>query len=166
LLLKLLVLFVCVPLVELWLLLLLAEHTSVGVALAVVIVTGVTGTLLARAQGWHTLRAIRAEVARGRFPGTSLIDAAMILCAGALLLTPGLLTDALGLSMLIPGCRRLYRRMAQQWIRSHFQLQTWTVAEPDGRRGTATAEKKMTNDGRREAGGRRTEDGGQQSTEG
>jgi UPF0716 protein FxsA len=122
-----LALFILLPLVELYLLLVLARHTSVGFTLACVVVTGVTGTVLARSQGWRTLLAVRAELARGRFPAEALIDAAMIFLAGVLLLTPGLITDAVGMTLLIPACRRFYRRKCRQWLREHVRLEAWSV---------------------------------------
>ncbi len=133
-LLRLLVLFVVVPLIELVLLLQLAEWTDWWFALAVVIVTGVTGTMLARVQGFRTLQRIRLELAAGRLPTEALLDTAMIFIAGALLLTPGLLTDAFGLSLLIPFCRRWYRQRVAAWIRRHFQVYTAAAADGSSRR--------------------------------
>ena len=132
-LLKLLVLFVVVPLIELWLLLLLADYTEWYIALLVVIATGVVGTLLARSQGWRTFRRIQTEMSEGQLPTEALMDAAMIFCAGALLLTPGMLTDAFGMSLLLPFCRRWYRRRLMVWIRRHFKVEAITPAEPVGR---------------------------------
>ena len=122
-LLKLLVLFVCVPLIELALLLTLAKYTSLVLTLLVVVVTGVAGTLLARAQGWQTFQRIQRETSQGNLPTDSLIDAAMIFCAGALLLTPGLLTDAFGLSLLIPTFRKYYRAGLLRWVKRHFKVE-------------------------------------------
>ena len=119
---KLLALFVLVPMAELTLLLLLARQTSPWTALLVVLGTGVAGTLLARSQGWKTLRNIQLESSQGKIPTDSLLDAAMIFCAGALLLTPGLLTDAVGLSLLIPFFRRRYRQLLRRWIGRHFRV--------------------------------------------
>jgi UPF0716 protein FxsA len=133
LLLRLAALLILVPLVELWLLLVVARHTSVATTLLLVIVTGVTGTLLARAQGWRTLQTIRRELAHGHVPTASLLDAAMIFLAGALLLTPGLLTDAVGLSLLIPTCRRGYRRVAVRWIQRHFTVDSASPFPPTNR---------------------------------
>lgn len=99
--------FVLVPLAELALLLYLAEIFSWQRTLLLVIVTGVLGTLLARSQGWRTWVRIRDELAAGRMPAESLLDAVLIFVAGALLLTPGVLTDALGISLLIPPVPRL-----------------------------------------------------------
>jgi UPF0716 protein FxsA len=130
---KLLALFILVPLAELWVLLVLARHTSIWVALLVVIVTGVAGTLLVKTQGWRTMRRITEELQRGRLPTDALLDASMILGAGVLLLTPGLLTDALGISLLIPCCRRRYRQAVVAWIRKHTHIQSWAGTPPDAR---------------------------------
>ena len=119
---KLLLLFIVLPLVELSLLLWLAQLTGPWLTLAIVIVTGVVGTLLARSQGWRTYRRIHTDLAGGRLPTDSLLDALLIIFAGALLLTPGVLTDAFGLSLLIPLCRRHYRRRLVGWFKSHFQI--------------------------------------------
>jgi UPF0716 protein FxsA len=123
-LLKLLTLFVVVPLVELALLLQLAEWTDWRITLGVVIITGVIGTLLARSQGFRTLRRIQAELRQGQLPAEALLDAAMIFFAGALLLTPGLITDVFGMSLLLPFCRRWYRKRLLHWIRRRFQVRT------------------------------------------
>jgi UPF0716 protein FxsA len=117
---KLLLLFVLVPLIELWLLLWLADRTSSLSTFTLVVVTGVVGTWLARSQGWRTLRRIRLAMARGELPAEALWDAAMIFAGGLLLLTPGLLTDAWGVSLLVPRCRRRYRRWLQAWFRRQF----------------------------------------------
>lgn len=127
--LRLLALFVFVPLVELWLLLVLARHTSVAATLLLVVVTGVVGTVLAREQGWRTIRTIQRELAQGHLPTDALLDAAMILMAGAMLLTPGMITDAIGLTLLLPPCRRFWRRQAARWLRRHFTLHMSPVAD-------------------------------------
>lgn len=121
----LLLLFVCIPLFELAILLYLAGVTSVGATLLLVVVTGVIGASLARRQGWTTYVRIQQELAEGRMPTESLLDAAMIFVAGAVLLTPGILTDIFGFSLLVPACRRFYRRSVSRWIRSRFRVQTF-----------------------------------------
>jgi UPF0716 protein FxsA len=121
---RLLVLFTVVPLVELALLLYLAELTDWRFTLGLVIVTGLIGTVLARREGFRTYRVIRQELAAGRIPGASMFDAVMIFIAGALLLTPGILTDAFGFTLLLPPCRAYYRRRLIAWFRSHFTVFT------------------------------------------
>lgn len=106
---RLFLLFIVLPLIELVLLLQLAKWIDWWGTILVVVITGAIGISLARAQGFRTYRRIQAELAEGRMPADSLLDAMMILVAGALLLTPGVLTDAFGLSLLVPSCRRWYR---------------------------------------------------------
>ncbi len=114
---KILLLFTVVPLVELALLLYLADLTNWRFTLGLVIVTGVLGTILARSEGFRTYRAIRQQVDAGQLPGASMIDAVMIFMAGALLLTPGILTDIFGFTLLIPWTRVWYRK----WLIARFQ---------------------------------------------
>jgi UPF0716 protein FxsA len=123
---KLLLLFIVLPLVELTLLLMLGDLTRWWVSLLVVVVTGVIGSLLARRQGWQTYRRIQQELAAGHLPTDSLLDAVLIFVAGALLLTPGLLTDAAGLSLLIPACRRIYKARLASWFKARFKLSGFT----------------------------------------
>ncbi len=128
--LKLLLLFTIVPLVELALLLYLADLTNWRFTLGLVIVTGVVGTILARHQGFRTFRAIRTEMNSGRLPGAALMDAVMIFLAGALLLTPGILTDAFGFSLLIPWCRTWYRKRMRRYIERHFSVVAHRSEDP------------------------------------
>ena len=121
-------LFITVPLIELTLLLFIAGKTNWRFTLAVVLVTGFVGAWLARFQGWQTYLRIQRELASGRMPTDSLVDAVMIFVAGALLLTPGILTDLFGISLLLPPCRRFYRHRLQQWFRSRVEVHT---ANPD-----------------------------------
>lgn len=120
----LLLLFIVVPFVELAILLKLAEMTSWWHTLLLVIVTGVVGSWLARSQGIRTYRKIRESLAAGQMPTDSLLDAAMIFVAGALLLTPGVLTDLLGFSLLFPPTRRLYRRWLVKRFKASFTIQS------------------------------------------
>ncbi len=123
--LKLLALFIFVPFVELVLLLQLAKYTSISFALGLIVLTGVTGTILARHQGWRTMRSIQQSLSAGQLPTESLLDAAMIFFAGALLLTPGMLTDLFGLSLLVPFCRGFYRLRLKRWFRRNFKVQSF-----------------------------------------
>jgi UPF0716 protein FxsA len=109
--LRLLLLFTVVPLLELFLLVKLGTVVGVGPTIALVIFTGVLGAWLARQQGLGVLRRLRAELEAGRLPAGALIDGLLILVAGAVLLTPGLLTDALGVVLLVPPSRAVVRRI-------------------------------------------------------
>ncbi|HAS82811.1 MAG TPA: membrane protein FxsA [Verrucomicrobia bacterium] len=113
----LLVAFIVMPLIELWLLLQVGAHVGWKSTLALVIVTGVTGAWLARAQGAQVMREIQRDMANGVMPAPRLIDGAMILVAGVLLITPGLITDTLGFLLLLPPVRSQIR----VWMRRKLE---------------------------------------------
>ena len=107
---RLAVLFVVVPLLELALLVQLRQWVGLWPTLALVLATGVAGDSLARAQGVRTLAAFQSELAAGRLPSGPLMDGLAVLVGGAFLLTPGLLTDVAGFSLMIPVTRRWIQR--------------------------------------------------------
>jgi len=109
---RLLLFFTIFPLVELSLLLLLGRYTSVTTTIAFVLVTGLLGAVMLRWQGLQAWRNVQQDLQSGRMPTESLIDGALILVASLLLITPGVLTDLVGITLLIPGLRRWYRRLA------------------------------------------------------
>ncbi len=105
--------FIVMPLLELWLLLQLGGQFGWRPTLLLVVLTGITGAWLARVQGMRTVLAIRGDLAAGRMPAPRLIDGVMILIAGVLLITPGLITDAAGFLLLTPPVRVMIRT----WLR-------------------------------------------------
>lgn len=107
---RLALLFVVVPLLELVLLVQMGQWVGLWPTLLLVFGTGVVGAALARSQGLRTLAAVQSEMAQGRLPGGALLDGLAVLVGGAFLLTPGLLTDVAGFTLLIPTTRRLVRR--------------------------------------------------------
>lgn len=118
----LLFLFIALPIVELFLLFELAGAVGGLTTVGIVVITGIVGASLARFQGLQVLWGIREEMSAGRLPASHLIDGVMILVAGALLVTPGLITDTVGFLLLLPATRariktwarkELQRRMAQ-----------------------------------------------------
>ena len=114
---------------ELALLIKIGQYLGVANTLAIVILTGLTGAYLARMQGLITLRKIREDVNQGRMPTEKLLDGVLILCSGILLLTPGLITDLIGLTGLIPFTRHLLKRWLKQKIKdmiSHGKVITIT----------------------------------------
>lgn len=103
-------LFVVVPLLELVLLVQLGRWVGLWPTLALVLTTGIAGAALARSQGLRTLAAFQSELAAGRLPSGPMLDGLAVLVGGAFLLTPGLLTDLVGFSLLIPATRGWIRR--------------------------------------------------------
>jgi UPF0716 protein FxsA len=101
--------FVFLPIAELWLLFKVDAHLGLGNTLLIVVFTGVIGAWLARAEGMMVVMQIQRDMAEGRMPAPRLIDGVMILIAGALLITPGLITDTAGFALLLPAVRTIIR---------------------------------------------------------
>jgi UPF0716 protein FxsA len=123
---RLLFLFIAIPLLELVFLIVLQQTTNWTFTILVVLATGMLGAFLAKQQGLIAYRRIREDLARGRMPAAAALDAVMILIAGVMLLTPGVLTDLAGLSLLLPPVRRRYKEWLVQWLQTRFRIQSPT----------------------------------------
>ncbi len=102
-------LFVSIPLVELVLLIEIGQRIGTIYTIALIVITGILGATLARQQGLSVIRQLQDEMAAGRMPAVPLVDGMLVLVAAAVLLTPGLLTDAFGFALLVPAVRRWLR---------------------------------------------------------
>jgi len=102
--------FLVIPIAEIALLVTFSRAVGVWWTIALVVTTAFLGSWLVSRQGRDTLVGVRLEFERGVFPAASLAHGAMILLAGAFLITPGLLTDATGFLLLIPAVREAIRR--------------------------------------------------------
>ncbi len=130
----LILLFVSMTLLEMSLLFRLVEGIGSWWTLAIVILTGILGGWLARLQGAQVYAKIHSDLASSRIPKESLVDAAMIFVAGAFLITPGVITDAIGFSLLVPPIRAVYRKAIWKHLKNRIQVQTFsssTDAEVD-----------------------------------
>jgi UPF0716 protein FxsA len=106
---KLLLLFILVPAVELAILIELGRHLGTIPTLAIIVLTGTLGAILARLEGLNVLRSAQEKMSRGELPAGSMADGVMILVAAALLVTPGILTDAFGFLLLVPWFRNVVK---------------------------------------------------------
>ncbi|MCO4773675.1 MAG: FxsA family protein [Deltaproteobacteria bacterium] len=98
-------LFTILPALEIWVF--FQIPMSLGAKLLVVLFTGVAGAALARAQGVRVIREIQEQLASGAMPTNELVEGGIVLFGGALLLTPGFITDAVGFACLLPPTRKL-----------------------------------------------------------
>jgi len=121
-LLRLFLLFTLVPAVELTILIEIGKRIGAGSTIALLILSGILGAVLAKHEGLRTLRHIQDDLAAGRMPTERLIDGLLILLAGALLITPGVLTDAVGFLLLIPPVRRLVRNHLKKRFQAKVTL--------------------------------------------
>jgi UPF0716 protein FxsA len=112
---KLLLFLLLLPVIELILLIELGRRIGTLETLGVLLASGLLGGLLARRRGLGVLRAMRAEIEAGRVPAGPMVDGVMVLLAAGLLITPGLLTDALAFLCLVPLTRRWL--LGLLWVR-------------------------------------------------
>lgn len=130
---KLLLAFILVPLGEFFLLVWIAERTSIWTTFGLVIITGIIGSLLARAEGLKALNRFREVSRQGQIPGREIQDGLLIAFAAALLLTPGLITDCVGFLLLIPKTRGLVREFLARRFKESFRAKVVSrVQRADG----------------------------------
>jgi UPF0716 protein FxsA len=106
----LIVLFIAVPLTELMLLIWVGGEIGTLATIGIVVFTGILGASLARSEGLATWQRFQTRLATGKLPHEDLVDGLLILIAGAVLLTPGFLTDVAGFLLLVPAARAVVRR--------------------------------------------------------
>jgi UPF0716 protein FxsA len=115
--------FIAVPMIEIALFIQVGGLIGVWWTLLIVLATAIAGSYLVRAQGLRELGNLQQSFSELRDPTEPLANGAMILFAGALLLTPGFFTDVVGLSLLIPRVRRA----AYLWARSRIKVQSFSM---------------------------------------
>jgi UPF0716 protein FxsA len=128
---RLLFLFTLVPLIELFLLVKLGDVIGFWPTVALVVATGTMGAILTRMEGLRVLRQAQADFQQGRVPTERLLDGLLILIAGAVLLTPGLITDVLGFFLLVPPGRRMIRTLVSAAAARKFGSSRPTVIDAD-----------------------------------
>ena len=119
----LLVLFIVVPLIEIALFIQIGSAIGLGWTLLIVVLTAIAGTVLVRQQGRDVLVRLQSSFEQLRDPTEPLAHGAMILFSGALLLTPGFFTDAVGFALLIPAVREA----AFRWLRGRVTMTTFST---------------------------------------
>jgi len=105
-----------IPLLDVMLLAVLIGVVGWQLVVLAVVLTALVGLLLVRAEGRHTMAKIQRKTAQGELPANELIDGALLLVAGVALLTPGLVTDVLGLLLVIPLTRYPIRLAVKKWV--------------------------------------------------
>lgn len=110
-LLPLLVLFVVVPLVELYVIIQVGQEIGALWTIAILVADSLLGSMLMRSQGRMAWRRFNEAIASGRVPAREVFDGVLVIFGGALLLTPGFVTDVFGLLLLLPPTRALIRRV-------------------------------------------------------
>ena len=110
------ILFLVVPFLELFVLLKVGQSIGAVPTIVVLVAVSFLGAALVKREGLGVLRRAQARVEAHQVPGQELVDGVLVLFAGALLLTPGFLTDVLGIALLIPPVRALFRGSLVSWL--------------------------------------------------
>ncbi len=117
-------LFIVVPIVELYVIVQVAGGIGVLETIGLLIVVSVVGAWLVRREGMGVLRKVQQQLAAGEMPTKQIVDGGLIMFAGALMLTPGFVTDAIGVLLLIPPTRILVRGVLMRRFRGRVQTMT------------------------------------------
>lgn len=112
----LLVLFIVVPAIELWGLISVGKVIGPWNTVALVILTGAVGAWLAKQQGLQVLRTVQFQLSRGQMPTETLMDGALVLAGGVMLMSPGFFSDVIGLLFLIPYTRLIVHHLLKRWL--------------------------------------------------
>jgi UPF0716 protein FxsA len=118
---RLFLIFVIVPLMEILLLIEIGSRIGTLNTILIIVLTGMLGAYLMRQQGFAILGNIRGDLSQGRMPTGELINGALVLVGGILLLTPGFFTDAVGFVLLIPTTRGFVRKKIQVLIQRKIE---------------------------------------------
>jgi UPF0716 protein FxsA len=116
------VLFLLLPLAELWVIVQVADGAGIGTTIVLLLAISVAGAWLLKQQGWSALRRAQATLGQGTLPTSALLDGALIVLGGALLLTPGFITDAVGFSLLLPPSRAVVRKLLAARFAAKIQV--------------------------------------------
>jgi UPF0716 protein FxsA len=114
-------LFTIVPILELTFIIQVGREIGPLNTIALLIVIGIAGAYLARIQGFQVLRNVQESLEKGIIPTEAMLDGFLILCGGILLLTPGFLTDIIGLVFLIPPTRALLKIFCKKQMKGMAQ---------------------------------------------
>ncbi|MFC7320338.1 FxsA family protein [Halobacillus campisalis] len=123
----LLLLILIVPALEIGILIWAGNLVGPWWVIILILLTGVIGAWLAKQQGLETIRKVQDSMAQQQAPGDALIDGACILVGGAVLLTPGFITDAIGFLLLIPATRAPLKRVIRRVIAKMIDQNTITI---------------------------------------
>lgn len=147
---RLILIFIFVPLVDLFLLMYMSSYTGWKFSVGLVIGSGILGAFLAKSSSMAVGNKIRQGLQKGQVSPDLLTDGAMIFFAAGLLLTPGFITDAFGLTLLIPVCRRWYQARIVNWIKRNFKvrvIQSAHFSDPNTVEGEVVGEHDGQSDG-------------------
>jgi UPF0716 protein FxsA len=134
-LLALLVIFIVVPLAELYVILAVADAIGAPLTILILAVDSIIGSLLLKSQGRAVWRRFNETMAAGRMPHREVLDGVMVIFGGAFLITPGFITDVVGILLLLPPTRFMMRRLLIRMLGGRVAIGVAGAARRRGRSG-------------------------------
>jgi len=124
---KLFVLFAVVPVLELYVLITVGKLIGAWETVAVLLAVSSVGAWLVRHQGFAIYNRIQGELSAGRLPAAELLDGLLVLVGGVLLLTPGFITDIIGMLVLLPAGRYVLKQYLRRWLEQRLARGTVVI---------------------------------------
>jgi UPF0716 protein FxsA len=118
---------ILVPAVEIWGIIAVSDWIGGGAAFLLMLLTGLLGIYLIRKEGARAWQEAQRQMQAGQPPGPSLLNGLCILIGGALMLLPGFVSDIVGLSLIVPPSRKLYRGLILGWLEKRMRSGSMTI---------------------------------------
>jgi UPF0716 protein FxsA len=126
-------LFISIPLIEIYLLIQIGASIGAATTVILCIFTAALGAFLVRLQGLHTIAKVKQSMDRGELPAVTLLEGLMLLLTGVLLLTPGFFTDVIGFLCLVPAFRsKLANSLLKGYIEPQYRQRNERQAALEG----------------------------------
>ena len=110
------ILFIAMPIIEMWLLIVVGQHLGASLTIIMVVFTAVIGLNGLRSQGLSTLKSLQDKLSSQQLPAREIVEGVILAIGGAFMLTPGFITDTLGFSCLLPFTRKLWLKLLLTWF--------------------------------------------------
>ena len=126
------ILFIAMPIIEMWLLIVVGQHLGASLTIIMVVFTAVIGLHGLRSQGLSTLKRLQDKLSSQQLPAKEIVEGVILAIGGAFLLTPGFITDILGFSCLLPFIRKLWLKLLFTWFQLRLSPLHQAPFEPPG----------------------------------
>ena len=126
------ILFIAIPIIEMWLLIVVGQHLGASLTIIMVVFTAVIGLHGLRSQGLSTLKRLQDKLSSQQLPAKEIVEGVILAIGCAFLLTPGFITDILGFSCLLPFTRKLWLKLLFTWFQFRLSPLHQAPFEPSG----------------------------------
>ncbi|MCR2043978.1 FxsA family protein [Anaerosalibacter massiliensis] len=118
---KILLFIIVTPIIDLYILIKASQNMGFWTTIGLIIATGIAGYYLAKSEGKIVLSNINNQLSQGRVPGEELLTGLSILIGGIFLVVPGIVTDIMGITMILPGTREIYKNIIRRYFTNRIK---------------------------------------------